>query len=88
MAKILIQELTTPGCPHCAQAKKFLEEEIKQKFPDVEIQYIEVMSQEGQELVQKHMIFSSPAIFINGELVSTGGINKDDIKRRIEVLLK
>lgn len=86
MAKVTIIELTTPGCHICAEAKKFFEEEFKPQFPEVEVRYMSVLDAEGQELVMKHTIFASPAIFINGELISTGGFSKKVIIEKVKIL--
>ncbi len=88
MASIKVTEISTPGCSHCAEAKKFLDEEIKPKYPNVEIEYVSVLEPKGQELVSQHMIFASPGILINGELFSTGGINKQEFIKKIEELSK
>lgn len=86
MSKILIQELSTPGCAHCAQAKQILEHDIKPKYPDVKIEYVDMMTPEGQALIQKHGIMSSPGILVNGELFSMGGLNKEKLVEKIESL--
>ncbi len=85
---VTVQELSTPGCSHCAEAKKFLEEEFKPKYPKVKVEYVSVLDPVGQELVQKHMIFASPGIIINGELFSTGGLDKKPFLKKIDDLLK
>ena len=79
MASIKIQEVSVPGCTHCASAKKILEEEIKPQFPEVEIEYIEMLSDEGQQMVQKYSIMASPGIVVNGELFSVGGLDKQKL---------
>lgn len=85
---VKVTELSTPGCSHCAEAKKFLEEEFKPKFPQVKVEYVSVMDPAGQELVSKHMIFASPGIIINDELFSTGGLDKKPFVAKVEQLLK
>lgn len=86
MNKIKIQEVTTSGCSHCAEAKKILEEEIKPNFPDVEVEYIDMMTDQGQKMVQEYGIMVSPGIVINGELFSVGGLNKDKLIEKITSL--
>lgn len=86
MSKIKIQELSTPGCSHCASAKKILEEEIKPNFPDVEIEYIDMLSDNGQKMVQEYGVMSSPGIIVNGELFSVGGLSKDKLIEKIKSL--
>lgn len=86
MSKIKIQELSTPGCSHCAAAKKILEEEIRPQFPDVEIEYIDMMSEQGQKMVQNYGIMSSPGIIVNEELFSVGGLDKNKLIEKIKSL--
>lgn len=88
MANIKVIEVSTPGCSHCAEAKKFFEEEIIPKYKNVEIENLSVLDPRGQELVSKHMIFASPGIIINDELFSTGGIDKKKFTQKIEELSK
>lgn len=83
---IKIQELSTPGCSHCAEAKKILEEEIKPNFLDVEIEYIDMLSEEGQKMVQKYSIMSLPGVIVNGELFSVGGLDKNKLVEKIKSL--
>lgn len=86
MNKIKIQELSTPGCSSCVSAKKFLEEEIKSQFPDVEIEYIDMLSEEGQKMIVEYGIMSSPGIIVNGDIFSVGGLNKDKLVEKIKSL--
>lgn len=88
MANIKITEISTPGCSHCAEAHRFLEQEVKPKYPNVEIEYVSVLDPRGQELVSRHMIFASPGILINDQLFATGGINKKEFLRKVEELSK
>jgi glutaredoxin len=85
---VKITEVSTPGCSHCAEAKKFLEEEFKPKYPQVKVEYVSVMDPVGQELVSKHMIFASPGIIVNDELFSTGGLDKNGLLKKVDELLK
>jgi len=84
--KISLQEISSPGCHICMEFEKFWES-VKKDWPEVEYKKIEVMTPEGQELVQKHMIFTSPGIIINGELFSTGGFSKEKFLSKLKELL-
>jgi glutaredoxin len=88
MNTIKIQELSTPGCSHCAAAKKILDEEIKPSFPDVEIEFIDMLTEQGQKMVQQYGIMSSPGIIVNGELFSMGGLDKKKLIEKIQSLSK
>jgi glutaredoxin len=83
---IKIVEVTSPGCSHCAAAKKILEGEIRPQFPDVDIQYIDVLTPEGQKLVGEYGIMSSPGVIVNGELFAVGGLDKNKLIAKIKAL--
>ena len=85
---IKVVEITSPGCSHCAAAKKILEEVVKPQFPDISIEYISVTSPEGMELVGKYGIMSSPGVIVNGELFSVGGLDKNKLIAKIQELKK
>lgn len=82
---IVVEELSSPGCHNCAAFKEFWES-IKADWPQVEMKEISLMDPEGQELVQKHQIFASPGIIINGELFSTGGVDKEGFVNKLREL--
>lgn len=84
--KIKIQEVSTPGCTHCKAARELLEKEIKKQFPNVEMEFIDMMTEKGMELVQKYGIMASPGIIVNGELFSTGGLDKNKLIDKIKSL--
>jgi len=84
---INIQFVTVPGCHECAKAKKIFEE-LKPEYPQIQIEEINATSPAGIALVQKHGIFSSPGIIINGELFSTGALDKDEFVKRLDELTK
>ncbi len=83
---IKIVEITSPGCTHCAAAKKLLEEKIRPQFPDIAIEYISVTTPEGQALVGQYGIMSSPGVIINGELFSMGGLDEKKLIDKIKSL--
>lgn len=82
---IKLQFLTSEGCVHCAEAKRILEE-IKPDFPDLEVTEVDMVTPEGQEMIGKYMIMSSPGIVINGELFSTGAVNRDEMVAKLKSL--
>lgn len=85
MNMINIQFVTVPGCHECAKAKEIFEE-LKPKYPQMQIEEINATTPQGIELVQKYGIFSSPGIIINGELFSTGALNKDQFLKKLDAL--
>ncbi len=82
---IKLQLLTTVGCSHCAAAKVVLEE-IKPDFPNLEIEEVDMTTPEGQELLAKFMIMSSPGVIINDELFAQGGLDKEKLIEKLKSL--
>lgn len=78
-----LQFLTMIDCHTCAGVKKIIEE-IRPDFSDLEIEEIDIASPGGQKLVQKYGIMSSPGIIIEGELFSTGGVNKEKLIEKLK----
>ena len=85
MAKILVQELSSPGCHICHEFELFWQS-IAKDWPNVEYKKTDITTPEGQELIHKYMIFASPGIIMNGEIFSTGGFNKDKFVAKIREL--
>lgn len=85
MNKIILEILSSHGCYHCAEFKKYWES-VKAQFPDVEMSEIDLTSDNGQEMVSKYMIMASPGVIINGELFSTGGVNKEKFEAKLKSL--
>lgn len=82
---VVVEVITVPGCVECAKFKKFWGE-IKDGFPEVEVREIDATTPAGMEAVQKHQIFASPGIIIQGELFSVGGVNKDAFQKKLRDL--
>jgi glutaredoxin len=80
-----IQFLTIPGCHNCEAVKKIFEEIIPD-FPNIEVKEIDMTTEEGQKLVQKYGIMSSPGIVINDELFSTGGVDREKLTEKLKSL--
>lgn len=85
MNTIEIIELSSPGCHNCAAFQAFWDKE-KAQWPNATLKEVSILDPEGQALAQKHQVFASPGIFINGELFSTGGVNKEDFVKKIKEL--
>jgi len=82
---IQVRVLSTPACGECAKAKKVLEE-LKPQYPELQVQEIDMATPEGQEIISKYMIMSSPGIIINGELFSTGALDKQKLIEKLDSL--
>ena len=85
MQNVVLEVLTAPGCTHCHE---FLEywKAVGKDWSNVSLKEISLTTKEGQELVQKHQIFASPGIILNGELFAVGGVNKDKFLAKLKEL--
>ena len=86
MANVKIQELSVSGCDNCAAVREVLEEEIQPEFPEVELEFIDMLSDQGQQIAGEHGIMSSPGIIVNGELFAVGGVDKNKLIDKIRQL--
>ena len=82
---IVVQELSSPGCVHCKEFEAFWHS-IEKDWPGVQYQNISVITPEGQELAAKYGIFASPGVIVNGELFSSGGVNKAKFVEKLKAL--
>lgn len=80
-----IQFLTMQGCQHCEGVRRVFDE-IMTDFPHVELKEVDMVTEEGQKLVQKYSVMAAPGIIINGELFSTGGVDKESLIQRLQSL--
>lgn len=82
---IKITLIRPDGCAHCKAVKTTLEE-MKSDYPDITIEDVDMMTPEGQEMVKKYGILSSPGILINDEFFVFGGATKEQFKKKFEEL--
>lgn len=85
MSKHTIEFLTMVGCHNCAEAKKIFDEIIPQ-FENIEVKEIDMASPEGQALISKYSVLASPGIIIDGELFSTGGVDREKLEAKLSSL--
>jgi len=77
--------ISPKGCSHCVEVINTLEG-MKSEYPDITIEKIDMLTPEGQELVQKYGILSSPGILINDEFFAFGGATEDQFREKFEEL--
>jgi alkyl hydroperoxide reductase subunit AhpF len=87
MKEITVEALSSPGCHNCQVFEDFWNS-VASEYPNVKYRHIEITDPEGMEMASKYSIFSSPGIVVNGELFSTGGVNKDEFLAKIKELSK
>lgn len=82
---VTLDVLASPGCVHCKEFEDFWHT-IEKDWPNVTFRHVDVTTPEGQEMVGKFMIFTSPGIILNGELFSTGGFDKEKFLVKLKEL--
>ncbi len=73
------------GCSHCVAVKESLEK-MKADYPDLTVEEIDMTAPEGQEMVQKYGILSSPGILINDEFFAFGGATEEQFRKKFSEL--
>lgn len=84
---IKITLIHSPGCAHCVAVKATLEK-MKTDYSELVIEEIDMTTEDGQRLVQKFGILSSPGILINDEFFAFGGATEDQFRKRFDELKK
>lgn len=87
MKEVTVEALASPGCHNCKIFEDFWNT-ISSQYPNVKYKHVEITTPEGMEMAGKYGIFASPGVVINGELFSTGGVNKDKFIEKIKELSK
>ncbi len=75
------------GCAHCAAVKATLEA-MKTDYPDIVVEDVDMVTPEGQEMVKKYGILSSPGILINDEFFAFGGATEEQFREKFDELKK
>jgi len=73
MKPVLLEVLTSPGCTHCRTFFEFWNS-VESDWPNVTLDEYSITTSEGQALVSKYHVFSTPGVILNGELFSEGGV--------------
>lgn len=71
------------GCANCKAVKATLEE-MKTDYPNITIEEVDMVTPEGQEIVKKYGILSSPGILVNDEFFVFGGATKEQFKEKFD----
>ena len=59
---------------------------MEKDWPNVTYKNVSVITEEGQEIVHKYMIFASPGIILNDILFATGGFDKEKFVEELKKL--
>lgn len=80
-----VEVLASPGCHNCRAFEEWWAT-VARDWPQVTVAKKDITTPEGQELAQKYMIMASPGVVINGELFSTGGVDKEKFLAKLHAL--
>lgn len=72
---------------HCSIVKPVLER-LKKDYSELEVEEIDMASEEGQKLVQQHGIVASPGILIDGEFFASGGATETQFREKFDSVKK
>jgi len=82
---IKITLIRPAGCHHCVAVKATLEK-MKADYLELAIEEIDMVTPEGQAMVQKYGILSSPGILINDEFFAMGGATEEQFRKKFDGL--
>jgi len=84
--KMKLQLLRLPRCRVCVEVNRMLQEEIIPRFPDVEVETIDMTSEQGQKMLLGHDLATSPVLFIEGKLFASGPVDKNKLISKLQTL--
>ena len=85
MKEVVVESLSSLGCHNCEVFEAFWHS-VESQYPNVKYRNVSITTPEGMEMASKYSIFTSPGIVINGELFSTGGVDRDKFIQKIKEL--
>jgi glutaredoxin len=85
MTPVLLEVLTSPGCTHCRAFFDFWSGE-ESNWPNVTLDEYSSTTHEGQALVSKYQIFTTPGVIVNGKLFSEGGVRTKQFLEKLKSL--
>ncbi|MCS7123261.1 MAG: thioredoxin family protein [Candidatus Aenigmarchaeota archaeon] len=80
MHKVIL--VVSSACPYCPKAKDIWEK-IKNKYNNVELEIVDVITEKGKEIIRKHNIMAVPTTLIDDKIVFVG---IPDVNKAIEFI--
>ncbi|MDV3104234.1 thioredoxin family protein [Thermococcus waiotapuensis] len=84
--KVVIEVITSPGCPYCPIAWA-MAQELERKYDGVIARELSVATPEGRRKAMEHNILGTPTILINNRVEFIGLPNFAEFERRVRELL-
>jgi len=85
--KILVEVITSPGCPYCPIALR-IAKEVSKKYDNVEVREISVVTPYGREKALKHNIMGTPTILIEDNVEFIGVPDPLEFEMKLKEYLK
>ncbi|GAB6102116.1 hypothetical protein JCM16138_13390 [Thermococcus atlanticus] len=80
--KVVIEVITSPGCPYCPIAVA-MAKELERKYEGVMARELSVATPEGQRKAMEHNILGTPTILINNRVEFIGVPNFAEFERKV-----
>jgi len=75
----VVRVISALGCRACERVKLRLEE-IQAGHTDVEIQHVDMLTDEGVALAARHRVWTLPTLIINDTIVAEGDVELADLE--------
>lgn len=85
--KVVIEVITSPGCPYCPIAWA-MAQELERKYEGVVARELSVATPEGQRKAMEHNILGTPTVLINNRVEFIGVPNFAEFERRVKMYLE
>ncbi|WP_457742617.1 thioredoxin family protein [Thermococcus sp.] len=80
--KVVIEVITSPGCPYCPMAVA-MAKELESRYDGVIVRELSVATPEGQRKAMEHNILGTPTILINNRVEFIGVPNFSEFEKRV-----
>jgi len=81
----LVQVISALGCRPCERVKVRLEE-IRARHPDLEVQEVDLLTDEGVALAARHRVWTLPALVVDDAIVAAGDVDEQALEAALGLL--
>ena len=75
----VVRIISALGCKPCERVKVLLEE-IQARHPDLEIDHVDMLTDEGVALSARHRVWTLPTLIIDDAIVAEGDVELPDLE--------
>jgi thiol-disulfide isomerase/thioredoxin len=77
-----VQVIWALGCRPCERVKARLEE-LRARHPDLEVEEVDLLTDEGVRLAARHRVFSLPTLILDDTVVGEGDVELPELERAL-----